>query len=189
MPVCFNIKGTVSRDEYENRNSTFCVGADDFHNFVKKSQIKFLFASMKSLIRTYCENPSSNPIQEACYGFPIFACDSKSCFESRLWSWKLFWKPAMNVCTLGGFNVSNLMGIKRRMIDIGKKNNYLLFAKCLKMYNFFAFAFKSFKKCYYDRKKKFSWKISISVTKKCRILCWFQIRWCRFKQMPLSPKL
>jgi hypothetical protein len=24
-------------------------------------------------------------------------------------------------CRLGGFNVSNLMGIKRRMIDIGKK--------------------------------------------------------------------
>jgi hypothetical protein len=24
-------------------------------------------------------------------------------------------------CTLGGFNVSNLMGITRRMIDIGKK--------------------------------------------------------------------
>jgi hypothetical protein len=35
------------------------------------------------------------------------------------------------------------IGIKRRMIDIGKKNNFLLFAKCLKMYNFFAFAFKS----------------------------------------------
>jgi hypothetical protein len=25
------------------------------------------------------------------------------------------------LCVLGGFNVSNLMGIKRRMIDIGKK--------------------------------------------------------------------
>jgi hypothetical protein len=25
-------------------------------------------------------------------------------------------------CALGGFNVSNLMGITRRMIDIGKKN-------------------------------------------------------------------
>jgi hypothetical protein len=24
-------------------------------------------------------------------------------------------------CAVGGFNVSNLMGIKRRMIDIGKK--------------------------------------------------------------------
>jgi hypothetical protein len=26
-----------------------------------------------------------------------------------------------NICTLGGFNVSNLMEIKRRMTDIGKK--------------------------------------------------------------------
>jgi hypothetical protein len=26
-----------------------------------------------------------------------------------------------SLCTLGGFNVSNLMGITRRMIDIGKK--------------------------------------------------------------------
>jgi hypothetical protein len=27
-------------------------------------------------------------------------------------------------CTVGGFNVSNLMGIKRRMIDIGKKTTF-----------------------------------------------------------------
>ena len=36
------------------------------------------------------------------------------------------------------------------------------------------------------RKKIFSWKISIWVSKKRRILCWFQIRWCRLKQMPLK---
>jgi hypothetical protein len=48
-------------------------------------------------------------------------------------------------CTIGGFYVSNLMGIKRRMIDIGKKIT-LIFAKCLKMYSFFEFAFKVFKK-------------------------------------------
>jgi hypothetical protein len=30
------------------------------------------------------------------------------------------------------------------------KNNYLLLAKCLYMYGFFAFAFKVFNKCYYD---------------------------------------
>ncbi len=34
--------------------------------------------------------------------------------------------------------------------------------------------------------KIFCWKISIWVSKKCRILCWFQIRWCRLKQMPLK---
>ncbi len=34
-----------------------------------------------------------------------------------------------------------------------QKNNFLLFAKCLKMYSFFAFAFKVCKKCYYEPKK------------------------------------
>ncbi len=62
-------------------------------------------------------------------------------------------KNNLSICTLGGFNVSNLMGIKRRMIDIGKKLTiYFLqtvFAKCLKMYIFFAFVFKVCKKCYY----------------------------------------
>ncbi len=47
----------------------------------------FPLATMKSL--TNCENPSSNPLQEACYGFPIAnftlkvvskaACDPKNC--------------------------------------------------------------------------------------------------------------
>ncbi len=35
-------------------------------------------------------------------------------------------------------------------------------------------------------KKIFSWQILIWVSKKRRILCWFQIRWCRLKQMPLK---
>jgi hypothetical protein len=56
--------------------------------FVKKIHKMFFFASMESL--TDCENPSSNPRQEACSGFPIAAFDSNSCSESRLWSWKLF---------------------------------------------------------------------------------------------------
>ena len=34
--------------------------------------------------------------------------------------------------------------------------------------------------------KLFVWKISTWVSKKRRILCWFQIRWCRLKQMPLK---
>ncbi len=38
-----------------------------------KSKIKFLLASMKSL--TNCENPSSNPRQGACSGFPRAAYD------------------------------------------------------------------------------------------------------------------
>ncbi len=36
-----------------------------------------------------------------------------------------------------------------------QKNYFLLFAKCLKMYSFFAFAFKVCKKFYYDPKKFF----------------------------------
>ncbi len=62
-------------------------------------------------------------------------------------------------CPTWGFNVPNLMGIKRRMIDIG---NW----KCT---DFPAFAFKVCKKCYYDFHK-----------------CWFQIRWCRLKKIPLK---
>ncbi len=34
--------------------------------------------------------------------------------------------------------------------------------------------------------KYFFWKISLWVSKKRRSLCWFQIRWCRLKQMPLK---
>jgi hypothetical protein len=41
------------------------------------------------------------------------------------------------------------------MIDISKKNNFLLLAKCLKIYSFFAFAFKVCKKCYYNPKQIF----------------------------------
>jgi hypothetical protein len=37
---------------------------------------------VKSL--TNNENPSVNLLQEACSGFPIAACDTKSCSESRL---------------------------------------------------------------------------------------------------------
>jgi hypothetical protein len=40
------------------------------------------------------------------------------------------------------------------MIDSSKKITYT-FAKCLKMYSFFAFAFTVCKKCYFDPKKFF----------------------------------
>ncbi len=40
------------------------------------------------------ENPSINPLHVACFVFQVDACDSKSYSESRLWFWKLFWKPA-----------------------------------------------------------------------------------------------
>jgi hypothetical protein len=51
--------------------------------------------------------------------------------------------------TLGGFNVSNLMGIKRRMIDIGKKITFYFLQNVWKCTDFFAFAFKLCKKCSY----------------------------------------
>jgi hypothetical protein len=47
------------------------------------------------------------------------------------------------------------------MIDIGKKITFLHFAKCLKMYSFFAFAFKIFKICYYDPKEFFLENINL----------------------------
>ncbi len=78
------------------------MSAEGFHGLwlsfcEEHPNYKFLLASTKSL--TNCENPSSNnPLQKACSGFPIAACDSKSCSVSRLWSWKLFRKPAMNEC-------------------------------------------------------------------------------------------
>ncbi len=67
--------------------------------FVVKISNKFFafFYSMISLINS--ENLASNPPQEACSGFQVAAYDSKSCSESRLWFWKLFWKPAMT-CTV-----------------------------------------------------------------------------------------
>ncbi len=49
---------------------------------------------------------------------------------------------------------------------------------------FFAFAFKVCKKCYYDP-KIFFLNINMGI-KKRRILRWFQIRWCRLKQMSLK---
>ncbi len=78
-------------------------------------------------------------------------------------------------CTIGGFNVSNLMGITRYW----QKNNFLLFAKCLKMYSFFRICILRLQKVLLWPKKMFSWKISIWVSKRRRILCWFQICWCR----------
>jgi hypothetical protein len=45
------------------------------------------------------------------------------------------------------FNVQNLMGIKWRLIDTGKKL-FLLLAKMLKLFPFRAYALKVCKKCF-----------------------------------------
>jgi hypothetical protein len=77
--------------------STFCISADGFYNiclpFCWENLKKVLLAPLKPLTNT--ENPSSNPLQEACSGFQVAACDSKkivlkavcdseNCAESRL---------------------------------------------------------------------------------------------------------
>ena len=88
--------------------------------------------------------------------------------------------------TLGGFNVSNLTGIKRRMIDIGKKNNFLPFANVWKCTVFSHLHFKIAKCAIMTQKIFFLKNINMGI-KKRRILCWFQIRWCRLlKQRPLK---
>jgi hypothetical protein len=61
-----------------NQNSTFGISADGFQNFccifVQKIQNKVSVCFYE--IITNCENPSSNPQQGACSGFPEAACDS-----------------------------------------------------------------------------------------------------------------
>ncbi len=66
-----------------------------------------------------------------------------------------------------------------------QKNNFLLFAKCLKMYSFFRICILRLQKVLLWPKNFFLWKISIWVSKTRRILCWFQIHWCRLSEMPL----
>ncbi len=62
------------------------------------------------------------------------------------------WTPKSQTYTVGGFNVPNLMVIKRRMIDIGKKITFYFLQNVWKCTVFFAFAVKVRKKCYYDPK-------------------------------------
>ncbi len=89
-------KGIVSPDEYFFEDPKIRWFSQFSVAFLwRKSKMKFLLASMKSL--TNCEILSSNPLQRACSGFLIAACVLKSCSETRLWFWKLFWKPAINV--------------------------------------------------------------------------------------------
>ncbi len=98
----WSIKGIfVSRDEYFFGRSFYLelmVLTIFGRLFEKETKNKvFLHASMKSF--TNCETPSisSKPLQRACYDFLIATCVSKRCSESRLWSWKLFRRPARNV--------------------------------------------------------------------------------------------
>ena len=61
-----------------------------------------------------------------------------------------------------------------------------MYCKMFEIVQFFSHLHFKIAKSAIMTQKNFSWKISIWVSKKRRILCWFQIRWCRLKQMPLK---
>jgi hypothetical protein len=81
-------KGIGSQDDlFEGRKikSVFFMNAESFHNIwlvFCGENYKFWLAFMKSL--TNSENPSSNPLQEACTISQVVACNSKSCDGSWL---------------------------------------------------------------------------------------------------------
>ncbi len=71
------------------------------------------------------------------------------------------------LCPLGGFNFILFgisIGIKRRLIDIAKKNNFLLFAKCLKQF-FSHLHFKYAKSAIMTPKKIFLININMGIKK------------------------
>jgi hypothetical protein len=68
-------------------------------------------------------------------------------------------------CTLGGFNVSNLMGITRRKIDIGKKITFY-FQQMFQNVQFFSHLHLKYAKSDIITQKKFSLKNIIMGIKK-----------------------
>jgi hypothetical protein len=60
-----------------------------------------------------------------------------------------------SLCAIGGFNFILFWNFNRNQTEndrYGQKSNFWLLAKCLKIYSFFAFAFKVCKKCNKDPK-------------------------------------
>ncbi len=93
------------------------------------------------------------------------------------------WKGIHKPCTtknVKGLQYNKLNGNQTENDRYRQNNNFLLLAKCLEMYSVFAFAFKAGKKWYYEPKKFFRERYKYEYIKR-RILCWFQIRWCRLK--------
>ncbi len=95
---------------------------------------------------------------------------------------KLAFKPAENPYRLSiealqirGLQCFKLSGNHTENDSYWQKNNFLLFAKCLKMSSLFRICIFIIQKVLLWPKKFFSWKISIWVSKKRRILCWFQM--------------
>ncbi len=88
-----HLKGRVSQDKYYFKGplkeicSFYISACVFFYQYLvaflwRKLKIKFLLTSLTSL--TNSENPSCDPLQEACSGSQVGMCDSKSCSESRL---------------------------------------------------------------------------------------------------------
>ncbi len=90
----------------------------------------------------------------------------------------LTWIRGLQFYTFFGFSI----GIKRRMIDITKK----YFLQNVWKYTVFSHLHLKYAKSAIMTQKNLSCKISIWVSKKRRILCWFQICWCRLSKMPLT---
>ncbi len=82
-----------------------------------------------------------------------------------------------------GLQCFKLNGNQTRIIDIGKKITFYFLQNFWKCTVFFSFAFEVSKKCY--QKIFFLKNINMGI-KKRRILCWFQIRCRRLKQIPLK---
>jgi hypothetical protein len=77
------------------------------------------------------------------------------------------------------------MGIKRRMIDIGKKITFYPFCKMFESVQFFSHLHLKYAKSAIMTPKNFSGKISRWVSQKHKISCWFQIHSCWLSEMPL----
>jgi hypothetical protein len=83
------------------------MNVDGFHNFLKNIIVKILLATLfRKLVTAFLH---------------IAACVSKV-FESHLWSWKLFWKPAMNV----QFYIVQYTRENRQMREKESKNRNLM---------------------------------------------------------------
>ncbi len=98
------LKGIVSRDECfcggpKNQNSTFWVYTGGFHIFwlsFWEENPSFCLPLWNNWLIGKILAVTLLSVQVSCSGFKRATCNSKSCSESRLWSWKLFRKVAMN---------------------------------------------------------------------------------------------
>ncbi len=128
-------------------------------------------------------------VQIATY-VPKAAYDPETFPESRLWHVPHLGRFSLRI---RGVDIRGLqfytffgisIGIKRRMIDIGKK---LLFTICkiFEHVQFFSHLHLKYGKVLLWPKTFFSWKISIWASKKRWISYCFQIRWCQLWKMPL----